>query len=214
MSHMNHPQRPTPPPLRTSRERIIAAAAEVMSHRGLAHATTKEIARAAGCSEALLYKHFRDKQDLFLAVLHEWMPGFLDALERLPDRVGTGSVQGHLEGLARAAVPFFEQVMPMASSLFSERGLLAKNADTLRARNAGPHKGNERVADYLRAEQRLGRIAKGVDPDAAAALFVGACWQRAFLTTFMGEDVHDLPVDRWAKNVARTLLHGLRPIDR
>lgn len=207
---MSTPEQPGKPRQLTGRLRIIAAAAEVMGERGLGRATTKEIARAAGCSEALLYKHFRDKQDLFLAVLHEWMPGFLDVLEKLPEQVGTGSVRGHLEALARVAVPFFERVMPMASSLFSERELLEKNAETLRARGAGPHKGNERVADYLRAEQRLGRIGKAIDPEAAAALLLGACWQRAFFTVFMGEDVHSQPVEPWAENVTRTLFGGLR----
>ena len=33
---------------------------------GLARATTKEIARAADCSEAALYKHFTGKEELFV----------------------------------------------------------------------------------------------------------------------------------------------------
>jgi AcrR family transcriptional regulator len=48
----------------TSRDRILDGAVDVMRSRGLARASTKEIARAAGVSEALLYKLFADKTDL------------------------------------------------------------------------------------------------------------------------------------------------------
>ena len=39
-----------------------------MRTKGLARATTKEIAKAAGFSEAAPYKHFADKTELFLVV--------------------------------------------------------------------------------------------------------------------------------------------------
>jgi len=54
-----------------SREEIVAAAAKVMREQGYAHATTKVIAQTAGYSEAMLYKHFRDKTDLLRAVYEE-----------------------------------------------------------------------------------------------------------------------------------------------
>ncbi|HEX4258089.1 MAG TPA: helix-turn-helix domain-containing protein, partial [Streptosporangiaceae bacterium] len=44
-----------------TRDRILDAATHVMRTRGFARTTTKEIARAAGYSEATLYKHFQDK---------------------------------------------------------------------------------------------------------------------------------------------------------
>ena len=55
----------------STRERILTAAAEVMRTKGLARSTTKEIARASGFSEATLYKHFANQEELFLAVLGE-----------------------------------------------------------------------------------------------------------------------------------------------
>ncbi|ASL49032.1 HTH-type transcriptional regulator RutR (plasmid) [Burkholderia sp. AD24] len=44
---------------------ILAAAVPVFARLGWAGATTKEIARAAGISEALLYKHFPGKEALY-----------------------------------------------------------------------------------------------------------------------------------------------------
>jgi AcrR family transcriptional regulator len=66
-----------------TRDRILDAAAHVMRTRGFARTTTKEIARAAGYSEATLYKHFLDKTDLFLAVLKERLPSLGSTLSAL-----------------------------------------------------------------------------------------------------------------------------------
>jgi AcrR family transcriptional regulator len=47
------------------KEAILAAAIPVFARLGWAGATTKEIAKAAGISEALLYKHFSGKEALY-----------------------------------------------------------------------------------------------------------------------------------------------------
>ena len=90
-----------------TRERILDAAAEVMETLGLARATTKQIAGAAGYSEATLYKHFDDKSELLLAVLGERLPALVGLLKRLPDEAGQGVVAERLEEVANQAVRFY-----------------------------------------------------------------------------------------------------------
>jgi AcrR family transcriptional regulator len=48
---------------------IIEAALTLFSRKGFRGTTTKEIAEAAGCSEATLFKHFATKDDLYSAIL-------------------------------------------------------------------------------------------------------------------------------------------------
>ena len=69
----------------------------------------------------------------------------------------------------------------MLAALFAEPALLARYRKALAAVGAGPHHANEALAAYLRAEPELGRIHASVDPETAAML-VGACSQRAFLS--------------------------------
>ncbi len=190
---------------------MLDAAESVMRERGLARTTTKEIAKAAGYSEATLYKHFTGKEDLFLHVLHERLPQFIDALTEMGDRVGTGTISTHLTELARQALHFFARSMPIGWSLFSEPGLLAKQREVLRARDAGPHKANQMLASYLRSEQRLGRVAKGVYPEAVASMLLGACFQQAFLLAFMGDEITDPEAAAFASGLVRTLLRGVAP---
>jgi AcrR family transcriptional regulator len=47
------------------REQILECAKEVFATRGLAGARTRDIAEACGVNEALLYRHFASKEDLF-----------------------------------------------------------------------------------------------------------------------------------------------------
>jgi AcrR family transcriptional regulator len=48
---------------------IVARVRELFAQRGLDGATTRELARAAGVSEGLLFKHFPTKQALYQAML-------------------------------------------------------------------------------------------------------------------------------------------------
>jgi AcrR family transcriptional regulator len=51
------------------REQIIISAATVFAECGLSGARTKDIAHACGINEALLYKHFASKEELFYEAL-------------------------------------------------------------------------------------------------------------------------------------------------
>lgn len=167
-----------------TRDVILDAAASVLRTRGLANATTKEIARAAGYSEATLYKHFRDKMELMVAVLHERGPQFIPMLLTLRERAGTGSVPGILTELAAVAITFYRDGFPMFASIFADPAILNAHRDQLRAQNLGPHRANDGLVDYLRAEQALGRVAADADLEAIAGLLLGACFQLAFIGHF------------------------------
>ncbi len=197
-----------------TRARLVEAAAGVMRAKGLARTTTKEIARAAGYAEGTLYNHFASKEDLFVAVLGERLPGFVALVKRLPERAGRGTVRGNLTEVATTALAFYTQSVPMAAAVFAEPELLARHIAGVRAAQAGPHQPNEAVAAYLRAEQRLGRLRGDANPQAAADLLLGACFQRVFLRHFLGTDAPagaDGTEEHFARDNVHTLLVGLLP---
>ncbi|MEU9044862.1 MULTISPECIES: TetR/AcrR family transcriptional regulator [unclassified Kitasatospora] len=196
-----------------TRARVLDAAARLLGTVGLVRATTKEIAREAGCSEAALYKHFRDKEEIFVRVLRERAPRLAAAVAELPGRAGEDTVGEHLEAVVRVAVPFYRQSFPMAGSLFASPELLA--AHRAKLGDSGPHHVGVHLADYLRAEQRLGRVSTAVDPDAAAMLLIGACFHRAFLELFYAgegpaEAIRPVTLDEFATATVRALLDGIR----
>jgi AcrR family transcriptional regulator len=196
-----------------TREKIVEAAERVMRERGLARSTTKEIARAAGYSEGSLYKHFESKQDLFLAVLAERLPSFLALVEELPERVGRSTVRQTLEEVASKALAFYGEIVPMAASIFSEPRLLARHREGMHKRGAGPQMVNEALAAYLDAEKRLGRVREDADPEAAAAMVLGACYQRAFFRSYLGEDVPAEREEGFVEGIVQSMMRSLSPTE-
>lgn len=52
------------------REQILHTAFDLFSKRGFSGTTTKDIAKASGVSEAMVFKHFASKDALYGAILH------------------------------------------------------------------------------------------------------------------------------------------------
>jgi AcrR family transcriptional regulator len=51
------------------RQQIVEAAIDLFSRKGFRGTTTREIAEAAGISEAMIFKHFATKQELYSAII-------------------------------------------------------------------------------------------------------------------------------------------------
>src|SRR3989304_7401995 len=51
------------------RERIIASAIGLFSQKGFKGTTTREIAEGAGISEAMVFRYFPTKEDLYAAII-------------------------------------------------------------------------------------------------------------------------------------------------
>lgn len=58
-----------------TRRRLIEAATQIIREKGYDRTTLEEIARRAGMTRGAIYNNFRDKEDLFLAVIEtRWEP--------------------------------------------------------------------------------------------------------------------------------------------
>src|ERR1051325_8274222 len=77
------------------RSQILTVAVSLFSQRGFRGTTTKEIAHAAGVSEAMVFRHFATKEELYAAILDHKACGHdkfdpevmaAEAIERKDDR--------------------------------------------------------------------------------------------------------------------------------
>lgn len=68
-----------------ARERVIEAAYVLFVERGFADVSMQQIADGASITKATLYHHFRDKQDLYLAVMRK---AFTENTARFFERLG------------------------------------------------------------------------------------------------------------------------------
>jgi AcrR family transcriptional regulator len=173
------------PPMR---ERIIAAAVDVIADRGIAAATTKEIARAAGVSEGSLYNHFANKNALIAATMADLAGGIRSALMDLFGRVGQDPLAENLARVAEQVIAFYRRILPVTGPVLGDPGMLAHVRLSMPEQGVGPLRGHEALAGYFTAEQNAGRVAADAHPQALAALLLGACHQYAFLILLTGPE--------------------------
>ena len=183
-----------------------------MLGKGLVRATTKEIARAAGLSEGTLYNHFANKEELFLCALNELPSGFVSLIRGLHERAGTEPVSSVLAQVARSALAFYGEAVPMGASFFADPELLARHRGLLQQRGAGPQRANEAVAAYLRSEQKLGRVRGDANPDAVAYMLLGAIYQYVYWRQFLGRPAEPDADDRFIDGLLSTLDRVVLPV--
>jgi TetR/AcrR family transcriptional regulator, regulator of cefoperazone and chloramphenicol sensitivity len=86
---------PTPSAVSNTRERLLEAAAAVFMEAGFRKATFREICQRAGANNAAINYYFRDKESLYLEVIHR----AIDEMEELFPRVEVDDVARPEENL-------------------------------------------------------------------------------------------------------------------
>jgi AcrR family transcriptional regulator len=167
------------------REHLIATAARLIGQRGTGALTVRDIAREAQVADGVLYNYFEDKEDLLANALLAHVAGVMATAPRLLPEPGTGSVVGNLRQFIEGGLEVLGRVTPAFAGLVAQPKVLARfhamiggdAAFTGSPQTLGqdsPRGLPDMLAAYLRAEQRLGRIAATADIDAVVILVVGA----------------------------------------
>lgn len=87
-----------------TRKQILDASLRLFSEKGFARTSVRDIAQAAGITDAAIYYHFASKRDLFEALIEE--RGFAAALEGLERAEVTVGPREAITGIAIAALEF------------------------------------------------------------------------------------------------------------
>jgi AcrR family transcriptional regulator len=197
------PPKSATPPTRNRKHHIIAAAETLLQQRGLSATTTRAIAESVPCSEGAIYVHFESRVQLLLAVLEESLPEMLVPLHALTDKVGANTPEKNLISAMQGLQNFHSRMAPVLGSLFAEPPLLQRFRGALSSRGKGPQAGIARIAQYIRQEQALGRIAPDADPEAIASTLMSVSFFQAFTSALLG---HPTPAPR-AKRIVTALFH-------
>ncbi|MBN9745174.1 TetR family transcriptional regulator [Amycolatopsis sp. A1MSW2902] len=162
---------PTGIHLRDVRAQLFDAAERVLLREGPSGLTSRAVTTEADCAKGVLHRHFEDF-DAFLAAL------VLDRIHRLEARAedlhaGTGDV---VETVAEVLTEVFSSVAVSIVALITFRDELRHR---LRAARPGPGiplatDAAHVLANYLAAEQELGRIAPDADVKTLAPTLIGA----------------------------------------
>ncbi|GIE86889.1 TetR/AcrR family transcriptional regulator [Actinoplanes regularis] len=162
---------PTGVALRDVRRQLFDAADRILLRDGPSGLTSRAVTTEAGCAKGVLHRHFDD----FDAFLADYV---LDRVERLvPEAAalrsaaGTGTVAGNL---TTALTALFGSVAVAIIALITFRDeLRARLRHTWPAGVPVLTEAAEMIADYLAAEQELGRIPAGAEAQTLAAMLIG-----------------------------------------
>lgn len=162
-----------------TRERLVAAAAEVFNRDGFAGTDTNRIAREAGYSPGAFYKHFPDKKAIFIAVYDAWVAEEWRAIEALLAQPSTDTPRelvATILALHRRWRVFRRSLRALAASDAEiKRGHLAgrkRQLDTLAKLRAHGHASAQQRAADLLLLYTLERAADALAEDELAALGV------------------------------------------
>jgi AcrR family transcriptional regulator len=160
-------------PAAERREAIVEAALRVFSVGSYAGATTAEIAREAGVSEPILYRHFASKRDLYFACLDEAWSRF-EAASRAEEKTpvdGEPALAG-FGGVVKRTRPQRVVMANLWMQAITEAGEDPEIRRFVRKHMRGVH---DYYADLIRRAQTAGGVAADRDPDAEAwVLLAGA----------------------------------------
>jgi AcrR family transcriptional regulator len=117
-------------------------------------ATTREIAHAAGISEAILYQRFGSKQELFFAAMRPQGP---DIELLLGPKDPPGEARAYLHAVVVRLGGHFAEVLPLVLRLMMHPSF--DPAGLARAQPGGPAVLPERLAERLASLARRGELA-------------------------------------------------------
>jgi len=161
---------PTRMPAAERRHELIEVAIRVFSEGSYRGTTTAEIARAAGISEPILYRHFSSKRELYLAALdHVWSKAKAAWEAAL---LGASNVAGGLEAMGRGHFAVRDCKLQLAELWVQALGEAAEDPELRKHLRRHMREVHDFVADVIRRGQADGSLASARDPDAEAWLFL------------------------------------------
>jgi AcrR family transcriptional regulator len=156
-------------PAAERRQAIVDAAIRVFSARSYAGATTAEIARQAGVSEPILYRHFASKRQLYFACLDAAWAQMRAMLERKLARLTAETTEEVFSDTARALRRAKVLVPNLWLQAINEAGQDPVIQRHVRAHMREVH---DTIAGLLRTAQAQGFIPEDRDVDAEAWIFI------------------------------------------
>ena len=175
-----------------TREYLLRAAADVFAERGFHEATLDEVAAAAGFTKGAVYSNFKNKEDLFLALVEDAyardMAAIKETLEAsdIPPEARLGDFVEMMRGEM--------EILPNLGALYLEFHLYALRNPTARERLNELERADVRaIADIIQSErtQREIELDEPVERTARiiVALFRGISMMRTSDPEMAGEDL-------------------------
>lgn len=189
------------------RRQILERATELFARQGFEGTTTRQVAQRAGVNEAIIFRHFPTKEDLYWAVL-EHQCGTRDGLSELDAKLRSGASEEEiLKSIAR-------QILGRDTTLLRLLMFSALEHHKLSTRFFRMHVAqyHERLAEYIREGAAKGRFRKDVEPLVAARAFLGMVSNHFTVQElYGGKRLQEFDASEICRDFTEIWLKGMRP---
>lgn len=191
-----------------TRAAILAAARSVFARRGFEGTSNREVAEAAGVNNAMIYYHFKDKRELYRAVLADSFAAW-DRIWESEIFVSSASTKEKIRKYIEELIRFQHGNEDLRRILSMELACCSKSSKWL-ADNLFSHS-YRKLADILKQGIKSGEIKK-IDVTTAVATLTGMIIHSFILrpiSTYLGGKELDLSVSRFGAFVTELFFEGL-----
>ena len=152
-------------------ERIVQAAADLFSRHGYNGVSINAIAEAAGTSKANVFHHFRNKDELYVAVLRHVSRPSREMLVSLMDE--GGDALASLQAFAVAHMDNLQQEADTARLIMRETLDPVQGEKSSLLTSEGFAENFSILVRIIRSGQQAGTLRPGFDPATMATVLVG-----------------------------------------
>jgi AcrR family transcriptional regulator len=171
-------------------KKVLDAAVQLFSERGIDSTSMDAIAEASGVSKATIYKHWQDKDALCLEVM-----GYLHGLDEEPPVFDSGDLRTDLIGLLRYQPAADRQALreKMTPHMIAYASRNRAMGAVWRARVVEPAR--TALRSILKRGEKRGILRRGIDPEVGIALLLGPMiYRHIFVTKAGGKAPKDLEI--------------------
>lgn len=168
-------------------ERVLAAAAALLTQRGFAGMSMDAVAEAAGVGKPAIYRRFADKVELVVAVIQRALPPMAPPTAADPE--------DRLRQLIAGLPPNPEAYAALIGELMAERGRHPELMAAFREHILLPRRAI--VADEFAALQAAGVLRTDLTPEFMLDMIAGPFLARAYAGVDIGPAWWDMFIDGW-----------------
>jgi TetR/AcrR family transcriptional regulator len=190
------------------RKQLIEAAMDLFSRKGFGGTTTKEIAQAAGVSEAIIFRHFATKRDLYTAIIEHiyHSTGAQQAMAEIEDCMKRRDDEGFFRLLATKVIEG-HRMDPRVEKLMTHARLEGHELAVYHREFGMPMLNTIRA--YLDGRKRAGALRQ-IDSVAMILAMVGMSRQFALITEREDPIGLKLRDDQVVEAFTRIMMDGVR----
>jgi TetR/AcrR family transcriptional regulator len=192
------------------RQQLIRVAIRLFSQKGFSGTTTKEIALAAGVTEALIFRHFATKDDLYAAILDYKASEVRveDTLDELREYAERRDDEGLFGALGSKILEHYRKDLDFMRLMFYSALECHKLAHHFCEKQLTPIQ--DFLSDYVTLRQGEGAFRR-CNAQAAVRAFIGMYVHHALANRLLQLKVLDISDEEVIETFTRIFLDGLRP---